>query len=176
MSRIGTLIGIMVLVAAGGAQAEDAWSKFASEEGRFSVEVPSPPVKSQLEQKSFIGTVTSYILTSESGKDRYTVDYSDIPHFALHFAGPDTIYEHAKGALLKKTFGKAVSYDDATVGGHAGKQLVYDTPPKEGHPEMRGDAVLVLVGTRLYVVDAVVREGESNDESKRFLSSLEITK
>ena len=44
--------------------------------------------------------MTNHLFTATSGKDTFTVDYSDIPHFA----GPDTIYEHAKGALLKQTF------------------------------------------------------------------------
>jgi hypothetical protein len=44
-------------------------------------------------------------------------------------AGPDTIYKHAKGALLKKTFSKKVSYTDITISSAKGKKLVYDTPP-----------------------------------------------
>lgn len=157
-------------------RAEEAWTTFAAKEGRFSIDVPSQPVKSETKQKSFIGTVTNHIFTAESGRDRFTVDYSDIPHFALHFAGPETIYEHAKGALLKQTFSKPVSYTDVTVSGEKGKRLVYDTPPVQGHPEMRGDAILVLVGARLYVIDAVVPESEADAKAKRFLSSLEISK
>jgi hypothetical protein len=111
-----------------------------------------------------------------SGKDSFTVDYSDLPHFALHFAGAETIYEQAKGALLKKTFGKPVSYTDVTVSGAPGKKLVYDTPPVEGYPEMRGDAILVLVETRLYVIDAVVPETEADVKSDRFLSSARLSK
>ena len=156
------------------AGAEQAWTTFTSKEGRFSVEMPGQPVMTETKQKSFIGTVTNHIFTAESGRDTFTVDYSDIPHFALHFAGADTIYEHAKGALLKRTFGKPASYTDVTISGAKGKRLVYDTPPVEGHPEMRGDAILVLVGTRLYVIDRVVTEAEAA-KSERFLSSAEIT-
>jgi hypothetical protein len=133
-------------------------------------------VKSETSQKSFVGTVTNHVFTSESGKDdSFTVDYSDIPHFALHFAGAETIYEHAKGALLKKTFGKATAYRDVRVGDAKGKRLVYDTPEAPGHAAMRGHAVLLLVGTRLYVVDAVLEESEADTKAERFLSSFEIT-
>ena len=41
---------------------------------------------------------------------------------------------------------------------------------------MRGDALLVLVGTRLYVIDGVVPEAEAETKSERFLSSMKITK
>jgi hypothetical protein len=40
---------------------------------------------------------------------------------------------------------------------------------------MRGHAVLLLVGTRLYVVDAVLEESEADTKAERFLSSFEIT-
>ena len=158
------------------ARADEAWTPFTSKEGRFSIDMPGQPVKTETHQKSFVGTVTNHLFTAESGKDTFTVDYSDIPHFALHFAGPDTIYEHAKGALLKRTFSKPTSYTDVTVSGAKGKRLVYDTPPREGHPEMRGDAILVLIEARLYVVDGVVPETEADAKSQRFLSSVKITK
>jgi hypothetical protein len=158
------------------ARAEQDWTTFTSKEGRFSIEMPGQPVKTETHQKSFVGTVTNHIFTAESGKDTFTVDYSDIPHVALHFAGPDTIYKHAKGALLKQTFSKEVSYTDVTVSGVKGKKLVYDTPPVQGHPKMRGDAILVLVGARLYVIDGVVRETEADANSQRFLSSVKVTK
>jgi hypothetical protein len=41
---------------------------------------------------------------------------------------------------------------------------------------MRGAAILVLVGTRLHVIDAFVPEAEANANSQRFPSSLKITK
>jgi len=170
-----TAIAIAGLLASE-ALADPAWTKFTSKKGLFSVQLPDLPEKTKTEQKSFVGTVTNHIYTVESGHDTFTVDYSDIPHFALHFAGPDTIYEHAKGALLKKTFGKQTSYTAVTVSGSKGMRLVYDTPPADGHPEMRGDAILVLVGTRLYVVDGVVPEAQADAKAKQFLSSFAIQK
>jgi len=157
------------------ARAQHDWTTFTSKEGRFSVDVPGQPVETETRRHSFIGTITNYIFTTESGDDTYTIEYSDIPHFALDFAGADKIYEHAKGALLKRTFGKATSYEDVTVSGERGKRLVYDTPPAPGHPRMRGDAILVLVGTRLYVIDCVVPEADADAKSQRFLSSVKIT-
>lgn len=173
---LALVLGAMIALLAPEARAQQDWTTFTSQEGRFSVAVPAEPVKTETHQKSFIGEVTNHIFTTESGTDTFTVDYSDIPHFALDFAGADTIYEHAKGALLKKTFGKPTSYEDLTVSGERGKRLVYDTPSVPDHAEMRGDAVLVLVGTRLYVIDGVVPETQADVKSERFLSSIEIEK
>jgi hypothetical protein len=158
------------------ARAEQDWTTYTSKVGRFSVDLPGEPVETATQRHSFIGTIKNYIFTTQSGEDTYTIEYSDIPHFAIHFAGADRIYEHAKGALLKKTFGKTTSYVDVTVSGEKGKRLEYDTPPVAGHPEMRGDAILVLVGTRLYVIDEVVPEADADAKSQRFLSSVKITK
>lgn len=171
------LIAATLVAGIAAATGGPSWSKFTSSEGRFSVEMPGTPAQTQTKQKSFIGTVTNHIFTAESGADTYTVDYSDIPHFALDFAGPDTIYSHAKGALLLKTYGVETSYTDVTVSGEKGKRLVYDTPKAGSEPPpMRGDAILVLVGTRLYVIDAVVPRSEADAKSVRFLSSIEIEK
>jgi len=167
---------LLLALVASEAGADQDWKTFTSEEGRFSISVPAQPVKSETSQKSFIGTVTNHVFTSASGpEDSFTVDYSDIPHFALHFAGPDTIYEHAKGALLQKTFGKATAYRDVSVADAKGKRLIYDTPKAPGHAAMRGHAILLLVGTRLYVVDAVLQESEADANADRFLSSFAVT-
>lgn len=157
------------------ARAEQPWTSFTSKAGRFSVQMPTQPVVSETKQKSFIGTITNHIFTAESGADIFTVDYSDIPRFALDFAGAETVYEHAQGALLKKTFGKARSFTDVTVAGTKGKRLVYDTPQASGQAKMRGDALLLLVGTRLYVIDGVVPGSEADAKAQRFLSSVEIS-
>ena len=142
------------------------------QEAKFSVEMPTTPAASTLTTGSFIGDVTSHLFTSWEGNAKFTVDYSPIPRFALEFAGADTIYDHARGALLKQTWSKPVSFLDVTVNGRTGKQLQYDTPPIPGKSELSGMASFFLVGERLYVVDAIVPAGASEDDAKRFLASI----
>jgi hypothetical protein len=149
-----------------------AWVSFKSPDAGFSVEMPTDPKPSTLVTSSFIGDVTSHLFTSWEGNMKFTVDYSLIPGFALRFAGADTIYDHARGALLKQTWSKPVSFVDVTVNGKAGKQLVYDTPPVPGKPELAGIASFFLVGDRLYVADATVPAGASEADAQRFLASL----
>jgi len=100
------------------------------------------------------------------------MNYNHAAGMALEFAGAGTIYEHARGALLAQTWSRATSFEPATIQGHPGRRLVYDCPPRKGKPEMTGRALLVLIGRRLYVADAVVPEGEGGARAERFLRSL----
>ena len=165
-----TLFAVACLLAVPAA-AQEKWVAYSSQEARFSVEMPTQPKLSTTSMSSFIGNVTNEIFTSWEGHEKFTVDHSEIPNFALHFAGPDTIYDHARAALLKQTWSKQISFGDVTVNGRAGKQLVYDTPPVPDKPETTGMANLFLVGNRLYVVDATVPVGDSEANAKRFLAS-----
>jgi len=152
--------------------AQQPWVTFASKEARFSIEMPTQPKPSTMTTESFIGKVTNEIFTSWEGNEKFTVDHSKIPDFALRFAGADTIYGHASAALLKQTWSKQVALSDVSVNGRQGKQLVYDTPPVPGKPEMHGIANLFLVGDRLYVIDATVPVGDSEVDAERFLASV----
>ena len=110
----------------------------------------------------------------DDGRDSYSVEFSDLPGFAVTFSGSDVIYEHAKGALLKKTLSKSISFMEITLNGVKGKRLVYDTPSKSDHPEMQGEARLFLFGHRLYIADAVVEMDGREEKLRRFFSSLKI--
>jgi inorganic triphosphatase YgiF len=162
----------LACLAAAPASAQAKWVSFRSKQARFSVEMPTQPKATTTKTTSFIGTITDEIFTSGQGDERFTVDHSQIPRFALDFAGADTIYDHASAALLKQTWSKQLSFADVTVNGRQGKQLVYDTPPVPGKPKIKGLANLFLVGDRLYVVDAAVPAGESEADARRFLASV----
>ena len=102
------------------------------------------------------------------------MDYSDLPHFGVTFAGTNRIYDHTKGALLKQTLSKMRSFDDATLNGLNGKRLVYDIPPRQGYPEMTGETYFLLLSDRLYVVDSTVPTGDSEANAKRFFTSFKV--
>ncbi len=168
-----SLLAIAALFAAPGAvQAQVSWVTFDSQQAGFSVAMPAQPTASMTITDSFIGDVTNYIFTARDANQKMTVDYSKIPRFALDFAGAGTIYSHAKGALLKQTWSKEVSFTDVTTHGHKGKRLVYDTPPIPGKPRIHGEAHFFLIGDRFYVVDAAVPAGDTEAVAKRFLASI----
>ena len=170
--RVRVLAFAALLAAPAAVEAQVAWVTFDSDPAGFSVEMPQQPTASMTITDSFIGDVTNYIFTARDANQKMTVDYSKIPRFALDFAGAGTIYSHAKGALLKQTWSKEVSFTDVTTHGHKGKRLVYDTPPIPGKPKIYGEAHFFLVGDRFYVVDAAVPAGDTESVAKRFLASI----
>jgi len=172
LSLVSCGVGIAALPAVA-----NEWDYFKSAAGRFSVKVPETPVESMRKNDSFIGTITSHVFTvlREDNYEKFTVDYSEIPSFAVEFTGADTIIDHAKGALLSQTMSKPTSYVDFTVDGFPGKRLTYDTPPRKGHPALHGEAVFVMVGHRLYVIDAQLPMADKEERANRFLSSVDLS-
>ncbi len=174
--RVLSAVLYVSLFAAGSSHAEEDWITFNSPEGKFSVEVPSQPKKSKTKVTSFIGTVTNHIYVIWSGNEKFTVDYSDLPGFAVAFAGANTIIDHAKGAMAKETLAKVQSFTDVTVGKYKGKKFVFDMPPMKGKPAMHAVAYFFLVGDRLYVIDAEVPKGDGEERADRFLESIDFHK
>jgi hypothetical protein len=169
--------GSIFLLSSRAASAEHtapSWLSFKSEAGRFSVEMPRKPEQTQQQNKSLIGTITVHLFLSREPNGEYTVSYSDLPGFAVKFAGTNTIYDHAKGALLLETLGKEQRYEDVTLAGKHGKFLLYDMPDPQRNVDLRGEAYFFLVGKRLYVIDANVPAGEIRTDARHFLSSFRI--
>ena len=137
--------GSIFAVVATYAVSPPVWTKFESENDKFSVLMPGTPKKTTLHNKSFVGDIETVVHTARDGKDTYVVDRTSLPGFAVSFSGKDGIYDHAKSAVLKKTYSKAISFTDVTLDGVQGKKLAYDTPTKPGHPEMQGETRFFLV-------------------------------
>lgn len=171
------VVGVTALIgSAANGHSETAWKKLDLKNQGLSVLMPGNPKSKEIHNKSFIGDIVTHEVYLDDGRDSYSVEYTDIPGFAVAFSGSDTIYKHAKGALLKTTLSKSVSFTDITLSGMHGKRLVYDTPSKPGHPEMQGEARFFLSGDRLYVADAVVEMDGGKERMMRFFSSLVIEK
>jgi len=122
-SRTGwLLISLFVFNAAyaeeQGRETSVSWHQFKSEEGRFSIQFPTLPAIKTHDQNSIIGHVTNHLFESRSHLGDFSVDYSDLPGFAITFTGNETIYSHATGALLKDTLGKLKSSKDFNYQGH----------------------------------------------------------
>ena len=174
VTLLAATTGLIVSAAQG--DSKPAWKKFELSDRRLSVLMPGTPETKDIHYKSFIGDITTHQYSVTSGRDSYLVDFADLPGFAVAFAGKKSIYDHAKGALLKVTLSKSISFSDITLNGIKGKKLVYDTPSKPGHPEMQGEARFFLVGDRLYSADAVVEMDGGDEKLRHFFSSLEIRK
>jgi len=172
---LGLAIAMAALsVPAAGADSHVTWQKLDLEAAGLSVLMPGTAKPKDIHTKSFIGNIVTHEYYVDADRDSYSVEFSDLPGFAVSFSGSGTIYEHTKGALLKKTLSKPLSFTDVTLNNVKGKKLVYDTPTKPGHPEMQGEARMFLFGDRLYIANAVVEKDGMEDNFKRFFSSLAI--
>ena len=169
------LLFMLIALTADGAS-NSAWQELRLEAEKLSVVMPGTAKKKEIHSSSFIGDITTHEYYVDDGPDAYSVEYVNLPGFAVAFSGNDTIYEHAKGALLKKTLSKTISFTDITLSGVRGKKLVYDTPTKPKHPEMHGEARFFLFGHRLYIANAVVEFAGNEAKLGHFFSSLEIEK
>ncbi len=177
LRQLIAVIGITALVGfAAFVDSKPVWQEFQLESQGLSVLMPGTPKKKDIQNKSFIGDITTHEYYVDDGRDSYSVETTDLPGFAVVFSGSEVIYEHAKGALLKTTLSKPISFSDIMLNGVKGKKLVYDTPTKPDHPEMHGEARFYLFGDRLYSADAVVEMDGAEDKLTRFFSSLKIRK
>ena len=168
-------IGIAALAGpAANGGSKQTWKTLELKAQGLSVSMPGTATPKNIHTESFIGEITTHEYYVDDGRDSFSVEFSDLPGFAVAFSGSDTIYEHTKGALLKKTLSKSMSFTEITLNGVKGKKLVYDTPTKPNHPEMQGEARLFLFGHRLYVANAIVEMDGREEKFKRFFSSLDI--
>jgi hypothetical protein len=172
---VSTRVVLLMLVAfAADGASNSAWNKLQLKAQKLSVVMPGTAKTKEIHSSSFIGDITTHEYYVNAGLDAYSVEITDLPGFAVTFSGSDTIYDHAKGALLKKTLSKPISFTDISLSGVQGKKLVYDTPTKPGRPEMQGEARFFLFGHRLYIADAVVEMDGGDEKFGHFFSSLDI--
>jgi hypothetical protein len=165
---------LAVLLVAGDAATESAWSMFAPPGGGFAIEMPGTPSHRTSTSPSPLGSITDQIYSADA--NRFTVDYSDLPHAAVWFAGSDTLYKNAMGALLKSLHGKPMGYSNAHNQGHWGKEVVFETPPHDDDPGLHGKAQVFLVGDRLFVFQAMLPKNLPLSDVERFFASLKLEK
>ncbi|OQK18185.1 hypothetical protein AU255_10215 [Methyloprofundus sedimenti] len=149
-----------------------SWQEFKSDDGHFSIEFPTAPKIKKNTQESVIGDVINHVFESKTGIGIFSLDYSDIPGFAVSFTGNDKIYSQATETLLKKTFGKIQSSTDIKYQNHSGKHLIYDIQQTSDKPEFDGQTYLFLIEKRLYVINAIAPAATSMSHIKYFLNSV----
>lgn len=130
------------------------WQTYsAPDPGRFSVQFPGTPQTSSQQNPSPVGTVTTNLFTCQASYGNFTVTYSDLPSIAASFA-EGKCFDGARDGLLQDSKGTLVSYTDwQSQGRDDAKDIVYKSPTAQGH------AWLIMCGSRMYVLDARVKNG-----------------
>lgn len=166
--RLGIVAGLLLMLC-GAAWSATEWVTFSGPEGEFSVQMPEKPQATSSTSQSPVGPIVEHFFTDTEGDTTYTVNYQDLPRIAVLFGGAATIYDNARGGLLKDALGKQTSFTDQQIGGKAGKALTYET----GHGTV-GKAWFLLVGERLYVIAASTPKGQPTDNLDKFLVSFKL--
>lgn len=152
------------------------WVSFQSQDGKFAIQMPAQPAEDTETTPSIVGNVVDSTFSATSGDESFSVTYTDLPALAVAFGGSETIYNNAAGSLLKDVLGKQSSLSAATVAGQSGMELDYTAPARAGEPAMVGKAWMLLVGNRLYVVNATVPATGSEADMSTFFSSFRLLK
>jgi hypothetical protein len=79
---------------------------------------------------------------------------SAIPGLAKMLVGENGLFNSSKKRLLAKAFGQEVSFKEIKVGEFPARLLDYKNQPDT--PEYTGKAAFILIGKRMYVLNAVL--------------------
>jgi hypothetical protein len=111
----------------------DAWKRYVSERGRFSVYLPGTPEESSQEETfGNLGKSRSYTISSFDQNGIYTVTHTVIPSFPANNRGAALAVIEGAAAGISETLKKdGISIRKTTnidLGTTPGKELEFDTP------------------------------------------------
>ncbi|MBW2231694.1 MAG: hypothetical protein JRH17_15010 [Deltaproteobacteria bacterium] len=167
-----TALALLILVST--AVAEDAWETFVSENGHFSVALPTQPSQQHKEKWFPISSFVSTVYKSIVGNEVFGVNHTDIPGFAMAFASNDRVFQSSRKGFLEDSQATEVSYREIELLGRPGRELIYDIPPLGGRPAQRGTAKMFFQGNRLYIFYAEVTQAIPAGDVQRFFDSILI--
>ena len=171
MPRIAALALVsLVLVAA---SADDGWTTFAPEGGRFEVRMPSSATTKVEKVPDYNGFLNVFMLSANEKGLLYTVHYHDINR-RLAASERDSFLRKQVDGSVRKNNGALRTEKKVTLDGKPCRDLVVDMPIEGG-----GSAVLrakiVLDDTRVYQVFVWATEKKAErPEIAEFLDSFHL--
>lgn len=152
-------------------QAKD-WVPYNSEEGRYSVLLPTQPVLNTQEATTSTGQkATQYYASSTDESTAYLVGYFDK-------AGATFSFDKARDGMVSKIKGTLLAEKEISLSGYPGREVKVAAKGSDN-----GDYVAVAryyeVGERIYVVEVVFpRENEkaAAGNSAKFFDSFTVAK
>ena len=161
---------VSMMAAAGTAELE--WLRFRSERGRFAVQLPGHPEEIRDTRATLGGIVHWSEYRAKRGATELRVEHHDLPWLAKLLLSSDALLKRAKNGLVSEENGHELSSSVVSLQGHPAREVSFRVPAE---PDLSGDALLVLVGSRLYVVVALGPQAERDDSAReRFLRSFEV--
>lgn len=160
----GMFLAVFAVVGCGGGAAE--WKEINSQEGRFTVRMPGSVKEEKLQQeKTPVGPLTLIVHVSESGKDTYRVEYTDLP--------PKVPFELADFVqpIAARYDGKVTEEKEHEFAGHKGRAFEIEAQKPKGYVTGR----VYVVQNRLYQLLAIGPNARaSSAEVKKFFDSFKL--
>jgi hypothetical protein len=163
--RSAILIFSMTVAFVAAGMAEPEWPQFRSERGRFAVKLPGSPEEIRGRRATLGGFVHWAEYIAKRGATEFRVEYHDLPWLATFLLSTDGLLDRARDGLVSEEHGHELSSGVASVQGHPAREVSFRIPAEQ---DLSGDALLVLVGERLYVVVAM------GPQTQRDVSALDV--
>ena len=163
-----------------GEDSSNTMSKYTSNEGRFSINMPAHPKKWDKKEVTVFGKQTTHYITwkpSSFALDKFKlfeVSYTDGPANLSYDTGRLNMYLDSGINMRKKDFTETELESQAIeLNGHPGRAFIYNPP--------RGTTIAIvkvcIVGNRKYDLTAVAKQNyPTNAELNNFFNSFLVVK
>jgi len=156
MRRYPLLLALILPVLAVGVRAGGEKPKnivFTSKEGKFSVSLPTKPVKQTQKARSDIGELQVHLFIVDQKERGFIASYTDYPNGSVTDQTRQKVLDACRDGNVKGVKGKLASEKKITLGEkkHEGRELLIELPGGKATYRAR----IFLVGDRLYQVIAI---------------------
>lgn len=142
----------------------EPWTKFSSPEGRFSILMPSEPLRDDQTKETPVGEVVMHFLTSRTGTGIFVVAYAD---YAINDAKREL--DANRDSFLKGMKATLVSESDIKLQENPGRDI------KSTRDGLSIRSRIYLVGKRYYQAVAITPASLPGEvEADKFLTSFEL--
>ena len=149
--------------------AAGAWKPFTSREGRFTVQMPTPPKSSARQVDSAAGKITVHMFAAGQGRSAYVASFTDYPG-NREIRDPQRLLAEARNGQLRSFQGKVIDEKKVTLDGAPGTEVRFEGP------KLRGRIRSYLVKNRLYQVVALTQEPREPADFAKFVGSFQLAR
>lgn len=173
-SGFNSLVALVILMWSGCQRPEQPstanWKTFSPPGGRFSVLLPSDPVKQDQKNNSGYEAVSYRIVTALSNVAAMAVGYSDQPQGASFESDPNVILDKVRDQSVTDLNGKVISETAIKLGQYPGRELRVSIP---GGYTVRQR--IFVANRRLYsLMITAGSRGIDSKEAETFFGSFKI--
>jgi hypothetical protein len=136
------------------------------------VQLPGSPEEIRDTRATLGGTVRWTEYRARRGATELRVEHHDLPWLATLLLSGDALLKRAKNGLVEEEHGLELSSAGVSVQGYPAREVSFRVRAEQ---DLTGDALLVLVGRRLYVLVSLGPRAQRDASAlDRFFRSFEV--